>query len=260
MSFDYFNTSNLAFGVKLTKAFMTLDTLYNEASANVAQVEKDQQIFNEYINRNYQVPRPTQLGNPCRSDELFNIVNDKEVYLSRLEYKDGTVYIEGVIFKRSTNRITKFTGSDTLEEAYVYYRVSNSNAKPDTELDFEEEEVGDSDDLLLQYRIDSEGHINLIYDVSNLSLVPYDTSQYISMSKGETLATNSEDFTSEDYQCVCIVGKENQLMVYLNDDWIMGNKESHNYVGKHNCILYIKPDDEITGTYSKIFRVNYNTK
>ena len=38
MTFDFFNTSNLAFGSKLTKAFNQLDRLCNEAEENIAKI------------------------------------------------------------------------------------------------------------------------------------------------------------------------------------------------------------------------------
>ena len=51
MSFDFFNTSLLAFGSKLYAAFVTLDALIREAESNVNQVISDQAIFNEYLNK-----------------------------------------------------------------------------------------------------------------------------------------------------------------------------------------------------------------
>lgn len=61
MTFDFFNTSNLAFGSKLTKAFNQLDRLCNEAEENIAKFLNQQSIFRDYVHRNYQVPVPTRV-------------------------------------------------------------------------------------------------------------------------------------------------------------------------------------------------------
>ena len=54
MSFDFFNTSYLAFGSKLYAAFVTLENLIMEAEDNLEQVKSDQAIYDEYLNKNYQ--------------------------------------------------------------------------------------------------------------------------------------------------------------------------------------------------------------
>lgn len=258
MSFDYFNNSMLAFGAKLTRAFRTLEKLQLEAEANVEQVIEDQEIFNAFVNRNYQVPRPTKDEAPCRTDEIFDILNDKDIYLRRIEYVDGKIKVEASIFNRANNRITKLSGSSSKKEAYVYYKSSISNQKPNGTLEFSTEEHLTDYQYLFHYRIDSNGNIMLIGDVSKLNLLPWDMSQYHSMSKGDILARNSAKYTAKDYEAVCIVGESNQIIVNLNGNWIFGNKEKMGYGSFRHCILYLKPDDVITGTYNKIFRINYN--
>lgn len=258
MSFDYFNNSMLAFGTKITRAFRTLEKLELEAEANVAQVIKDQEVFSEYIDRNYQVARPTRDESPVRTDEVFDILNDKEIYIRRLEYTEDNLRVDLVIFNRTNNRITQLSGTTTKKEGYVYFTSSLSNSKPKGKLQFESEPYLTDSDLLFQYRIDSLGNINLIGDTSRLNIVPYDTSQYISMSKGSSLASNNAKYTSKDYEAVLIIGKPSKIMVNLNDKWIFGNNEEMGYGNIRHCILYLKPDDVITGTYDKIFRINYN--
>ena len=261
MSFDYFNNSMLAFGNKLTRAFATLEKLSNEAEANIAQVISDQEIFDQYINRNYQVPRPVRPDSPVRSDELFDIVNDKEIYLRRLEWKDNRLYVEGVAFNRANNRITKFSGNTKNKEGYVYYKDSTSNQHPEKDLIFEKDELLVDTKLLFQYRIDKNNNIDLIGDISNLSLVPFELIQYKSMSKGKVLATNSSKYTSDDYQAVCVIGKgiedtDGHTLIELNGKPIYGtSKAIRRYMGF--AILYLKPNDVITGKYSTIFKINY---
>lgn len=258
MSFDYFNNSMLAFGTKITRAFRTLEKLHTEAEANVEQVVKDQEIFSEYIERNYQVARPTRDESPVRTDEVFDLLNDKEVYIRRLEYSNSKLRVDLVVFNRSNNRITQLSDTTDKKEGYVYFKSSLSNSKPIGSLKFEDDPYLTDSSLLFQYRIDSSNNINLIGDTSKLNLVPYDTSQYRSMSKGTKLASNNSEYKAKDYEAVCVVGKTNKIIVNLNGNWIFGNKESMGYGSIRHCILYLKPDDVITGTYDRIFRINYN--
>ena len=53
MSFDYFNTSYLAFGQKLYSAFATLDSLAKEAKLNIDKIMTYQSLFDDYLNKNY---------------------------------------------------------------------------------------------------------------------------------------------------------------------------------------------------------------
>ena len=67
MSFDYFNTSYLAFGQKLYSAFATLDSLAKEAKLNIDKIMTYQSLFDDYLNKNYSVPIPQNPESPCRS-------------------------------------------------------------------------------------------------------------------------------------------------------------------------------------------------
>lgn len=262
MSFDYFNNSMLAFGTKITRAFRTLEKLELEAEANVAQVIKDQEVFSEYIDRNYQVARPTRDESPVRTDEVFNILNDKEVYIRRLEYSDNKLRVDLTLFNRSNNRITRLSGETSKKKGYVYFKSSLSNQRPEGTLKFEDEPYLTDSDLLFQYRIDNLGNVNLIGDTSNLSLIPNELIQYNSISKGATLATDNEKYVSKDYQAVCIVGQKikdgkGHTLINLNGKPIYGTSAPiTRYMGF--AIVYLKPDDVITGKYSTIFRINYN--
>lgn len=258
MSFDYFNNSMLAFGSKLTRAFKTLEKLHLEAVANIEQVIEDQAIFNEYIDRNYQVARPTRDESPVRTDEVFNILNDKELYIRRLEYSENKLRVDLTLFNRSNNRITRLSGETSKKKGYVYFKSSISNQRPEGTLKFEDEPYLTDSDLLFQYRIDNSNNINLIGDTSRLNIIPYDTSQYKSMSKGTKVATNSAKYTSKDYEAVMIIGEPNKIIVNLNGKWIFGNKQNMGHGNIRHCILYLQPDDVITGTYDRIFRINYN--
>lgn len=257
MSFDFFNTSYLAFGSKLTAAFITLNRLAEEAENNIEQVYKDQEIFNQYLNRNYLVPKPNSPDAPCRSDEFFDLMNDKEIYIRKIIYDNNKLEVKLTAFNRTNNRITKLSGSTKIKEGYACYKEAVSNIKHDRTIEFVEKQEDIKGIVLFQYRIDKEGNINLVGSVANMSLVPFDISQYNGMEKGATLATNSAKYTSNDYQAVCIVGTLPILQVNLNGKLVMGNTWHLNNQNKRHCILYLKPDDIITGTYDSIFRINY---
>ena len=59
MTFEFFNTSNLAFGSKLTSAFKTLDDMAQRSSNNINTLLSDLEFYEQYLDRNYRVPAPT---------------------------------------------------------------------------------------------------------------------------------------------------------------------------------------------------------
>ena len=126
MSFDFFNNSHLAFGSKLTAAFKQLSKLKIEAELNLANVLSVQDIYKEYISRNYQVPVPAELGSPCRVNEVFQIV-DAPFIVKRLEYVEGVLYVDVLTFNNTTLRITCASGQTDLKEGSAYYEQSISN-------------------------------------------------------------------------------------------------------------------------------------
>ena len=255
MSFDFFNTSLLAFGSKLYAAFVTLDALIKEAESNVNQVISDQAIFNEYLNKNYQVPKPTRAQAPCRVDELFDIVNDKPIYIRQIAYSGGKLKVDVGLFNRTNNRITRLKGSTGLKAGYCYYSAESvSNTNPERELYFVDTISKVKGTILFQYRIDSSNVINVVGSVSNLFLIPNDISQYRNISLGNRVATIGS-YTAQDYECLCIIGKENNIEVKLNGTTIL--KGQGNRCVRH-CIVYVKKGSTISGTYSEIYRINYS--
>lgn len=255
MSFDFFNTSYLAFGSKLYAAFVTLENLVKEAEDNLKQVKSDQAIYDEYLNKNYQVPKPASSSAPCRVDELFDIVNDKPVYIRKLQYVDGVLSVDVGLFNRSNNRITRLIGSTGAKSGYCYYSseaVSNTN--PERELQFVDDISKVKGTVLFEYRIDSSNVINIIGSVSSLFLIPSDISPYTSMSLGERVATIGS-YTTQDYECLCIIGKENDILVNLNGTTILKGQGRNDV---RHCIVYAKKGATISGTYAEIYRINYN--
>lgn len=255
MSFDFFNTSYLAFGSKLYAAFVTLENLIKEAKDNVKQVKSDQAIYDEYLNKNYQVPKPSKASAPCRVDELFDIVNDKPVYIRKLQYSNGLLSVDIGLFNRNNNRITRLTGSTGAKLGYCYYSTEAvSNTNPDRELHFVDDITRANGTILFEYRIDGSNIINIVGSISNLFLIPNDISQYTNISLDKRVATIGS-YTAQDYECLCIIGKENNIEVKLNGTTIL--KGQGNRCVRH-CIVYAKKGTTISGTYAEIYRIKYS--
>lgn len=261
MSFDFFNNSNLAFGNKLTKVFTILDRLAEDAESNVDQISEVQSLFEQYLHKNYIVPKPVSPESPCRTNEIFMVAGIKELYLKEFKYDDNTkeFTISLVLFDKINNRFTLLDGSSDIKEGFIKYKNSVSNNSPQGTLVISEKDEEDKNlTTLCKFRIDKDNKINLKGDVSNLLLIPKDISQYTNMSKGEVLATNSKEYKSDDYQAVCVVGTNYKLIVNLNGKKIIGNTQDLRRCKRHT-IVYLKPKDVITGTYSTIFRVKYGS-
>lgn len=256
MTFDYFNPSNLAFGAKLTTVFTQLNNLADSAEENLEQVFAQQEFLEMYDNKNYPCARPTQPYNPTRSTEFYDILNDRALIINELYYDSSSQKIKCDItmFDRQTNRITRGRGETELKEGICYVKKAISNTSPFRELTFTEEDILGSGIELFRFRLDSDNNLNLIGDLTTMHLTPYDCSQYRGLEYGGQLAGDNQTYTSNDYQCVCIVGKPRDIVVKLNDRVVL--KGQGNVVTR-NCILYLKPGDTISGSYSRIFRIKY---
>lgn len=263
MTFEFFNPTDLAFGQKLTAVFTSLDNLSKAAEANIKEVIENTAYYYQYYNKNYRVRRPSKADDPCRVDELFDLLNDKTVYIKNFNLDSNKLYVDIVSFNRNNNRITHATGSTELKKGYCYFKESVSNKSVNTELTFTNTLEYGKGSLLFKFRIDKNGNINFIGDISLLGIKPHDMGGYsqITLEKQEVAGDNTE-YTAEDYECLCIVGKSTKLRVHRNDKYIFGGVEGSGYIseqrGERHCILYVKPNDVITGVYSKIYRVIYS--
>lgn len=252
MSFDFFNTSSLAFGSKLTTAFNQLNKLKEEAQSNIVQVLKDQDVYNKYIGRNYQVPVPSTGDNPCRVDEVFQVI-DAPFIVKDLSYKDKTLSISILTFNSDTLKITTASGLTTLKEGSAYYEQSISNISTDRDINFVKKGTVATGQKLFDFRIDSNGYICLENIIDYISSVDYNN--YSSLSKGSNVTL---PYTATDYECVVIVGKNNTAEIKLNGTTILG------YWNVDSCsryvIAYLKTGDKLTGNAKQAFKVKYNVK
>ena len=102
MTFDFFNTSDLAFGGKLTSAFKQLFNKCKQAEDNIDSVLEKQSIYSDYFFKNYIVGEPTNASNPCRTNEILNIIKNKKgnifVILNNDAKGNSTVSVKANIY------------------------------------------------------------------------------------------------------------------------------------------------------------------
>lgn len=256
MSFDFFNTSALAFGAKLTAAFKTLNNNMGYAIDNLNKVLGDLDYYQQYLNKNYRVPVPTRAGMAARTNEIFALI-DKTVNIKHLELENGLFTVEITFFTMNTSRITDAVGSTELKEGYAFVSPTISNSRTSRNIRFSENNSPEGNEILLfGFRIDSKNNIMLKGDLrTNLMLFPQDATQYTSLTKGSNVPN---PYTARDYECICCVGYENNINVKVNNQTIISGSGSEHHPQRRHCIVYLKPNDVLSGTFEQAFKINYN--
>lgn len=252
MSFDFFNTSHLAFGSKLTAVFKQLEKIRGEAQLNLDQVLKDQDIYSQYIARNYQVPVPSALDSPCRVDEVFQII-DAPFIVKDLSYSGGKLNVSILTFNSTTLRITVASGSTTLKSGSAYYEQSISNLVTGREIKFVAKNSASTGTKLFDFRIDENGYICL--ENINEYIQPSDYSHYSSLTKGSNV---SIPYTAKGYECVVAVGTETNCTIKLNSTVILAYSNAQQ--AQRFTIVYMKEGDVLSGNITTAFKVKYNIK
>lgn len=259
MTFDFFNTSHLAFGSKLTKAFLQLDRLCTEAEENQESLNTIIEQYSQYVNRNYKAPFPTRPDAPCRTNEIFDIIND----LNSIKYlrinEEGNLECAINLFKRVSNRFTVATGTTELKKGYASVLDSISNARPEREIQFTET-YPSSGNFLFEFRIDEYNNINIVGD-SKSYFIPGDFNHIVGMEYEKDVSTSS--YTAEGNECIVCVGLGGsgntirRLTVKVDDTTKIdvGTKN-----GKNFGVVYLKPGQTLTGTMSRAFKVKYSSK
>lgn len=255
MSFDFFNSSNLAWGNKLSAAFNSLNNLADTALDNLVQVASDLEYYSQFLNRNYACPKPYRADMPARSDEVFNFVKDIAP-ISTLLIMDGNFHISLTKYNDTTGKITNAYGWTKLTEGYAFVVPAASNNSPQREIRFSTSDKSEPNEILLfQFRIDyDKEEIYLVGDISELKVNPCDCTQYRSMSIGEDVML---PYTAESYEVVCISTRYGERgEITLNGQTILKDNTSKN---QEHAILYLKKGDKLNGTnISKTFKINYN--
>lgn len=258
MSFEFFNTSSLAFGSKLTAAFKQLENNLTYALANVDNVLAGLEYYQQYIDRNYRVPVPTRPQMAVRTNEIYSVI-DEVRKIKQLEYdaEQNKFKVNIVFYNSSSHKVTNAVGQTELKAGYAFVSPAPSNNRLTREIRFSEESnTQGSEILLFQYRIDTEGRIFLIGNlIKNLNLYPQDATQYTSLSKSENLTF---PYTATDYECICVVGYRNNFDAKVNDTSVIKGIGGGVYDNINHAILYVKKGDVISGTINFGFKVNYN--
>ena len=257
MSFEYFNTSHLAFGSKLTRAFRQLEKMFNDANENISIYIQNLDVLGEYVNRNYRCPFPTNPDMAVRCSELFDLIND-EYIIKEAEYKDGTLKIAVNTFDRNTNKMNIISGSTDLKEGYAYYHPSISNTNPASIIEFTNEQDSAKGLCLFKYRVDDNGFVNIFdgsSDVIDFKIGNMDKINSISLGN-----TVSLPYAATDYCCILIVGNKTagtstSLSCSINNVEVCHSEGSYH---KDAYIAYLKPNDILTASvYSYARFVNY---
>lgn len=256
MTFDNFNAGKLAFGKKITSAFNTLDELLNATVNRVNDITKNTEYYLQFVNNNYSAPKPTKPTMPVRTDEFLDIL-DQQNNIRTLNW-DGTNFnVSMVVFNKATQRCTSLTGSTTIKEGYAIALLSQSLTNLEVDIRFSEnEDPTNTETVLFQYRIDDNGYVHIIDSQDYFGCYPYDDSHYYDIQVGESL---SVPYTSSDYECVIGTvpnADEAWKNVYLNGNLIYGHQRCRQ-VREQHFILYLKPNDKITGDVLRLYKVKY---
>lgn len=258
MSFEFFNTSSLAFGSKLTAAFKQLENSLTYSLENVDNVLAGLEYYQQYIDRNYRVPVPTRPQMAVRTNEIYTVI-DEVRKIKQLEYdaEQDKFKVNIVFYNNSSHKVTNAVGETSLKSGYAFVSPAPSNNRLTREIRFSgESKVQGSEILLFQYRIDNEGRIFLLGDlIDTLNLYPQDATQYTSLTKSENL---SFPYTASDYECLCLVGYRNNFDAKVNGVSVIKGIGGASYTNINHAIVYVKKGDVISGTINFGFKVNYN--
>lgn len=256
MTFDNFNAGKLAFGKKITSAFNTLDELLNATVSRVDDITKNTEYYLQFVNNNYSAPKPTKPTMPIRTDEFLEVLDQRNNI--RILAWDGSKFnVSMVVFNKATQRCTRLTGSTTIKEGYAIALLSQSLTNLDADIRFSKtENPTNTETVLFQYRIDNNGYVHIIDSQDYFGCYPYDDSHYYDVQVGQKL---SVPYTSNDYECVVGTVRnagDNWENLYLNGKLIYGHQRCRQIREQH-FILYLKPNDKITGDVLRMYRVKY---
>lgn len=275
MTYDFFNTSNLAFGSKLTKAFLNLTKTTDDVYIKCQEIFDRWDAYQGYLNRNYAVPRPQEADNPVRSNEMYDLLRGEPFHIEAMKYENGRLQVIIHKFNVNTNRISKLTLNTTAKSGYVFYRESTSNQSGVGKLQRVADMSSGVGTFLFQYRVDNDNVVNIIDDTSDLKLIPFDTNQYTTLTREDIqsypIRENYKRFdgdteyygTSESYNytvpedmCIIAVGSQSGLRVKRGSTII---SQYGGYQQGHFIAFYAKKGEKYTfDNCIRIFKIKYN--
>lgn len=170
MTYKYFNSSMLAFGLNITNVFKSLAKKFDNTESAIGKNLDDIIAQNDtYSARNYKVPVPITEGRPCRCKEIYDILATNSLVINDLSTNDGSFNIDLLTFNSKTNKLTHLTGSLEIDsdkniiKGYCLANEAVDNNNMERSISFVDNiSILDESKLLFRYTIEvNEGIINL---------------------------------------------------------------------------------------------------
>lgn len=169
MTYKYFNTSFVGFGMNITNAFRSLAKALDRVEDSVGRVVDEViAINNQYVDSNYKVPIPIYPDSPCRVRELLDILEKTPIIIKEISLADGVFTVDVITLNEKTLKVTHATGGRNVTDianprGYVILKEAVDNNDVEKSLQFVSEiPEGNEKNVLFQYRIEKEdGIINL---------------------------------------------------------------------------------------------------
>lgn len=139
MTFNYFNTSYLAFGSKLKKAFKSLGGLLDNGYKKLDSLTYQLNFINSYIGKNYQVDNPNKGTDPCNCNTIYKVLGNNPIVgldIEKNESNDG-IKVDLIYFDRINNKLcTASNSSKNLPNGIAYLIPSSINNNFNGEIRF----------------------------------------------------------------------------------------------------------------------------
>lgn len=261
MTYDFFNTSHLAFGPKITSAFNSLGQLEAAATANLDILFKRLEYYTDISGKNYRVPQPSKETDPCRTAELFDLLDDKVMLIKEMSYKENLFTFRANYFLPTNKKITVMVGTQEMvagDEYFVYCELATTNTATGKVCEFRKTTDNATGTLLFKVEINPDG-IPVMSELNpNIMIKPTDYfNHYEAIVNKETVGDGT--YTATGYECWAFVGNINAGEVRVNGATIMRYRADSDIQYNHT-IVYLKPDDVVTGNITRGVRLYYKPR
>lgn len=260
MSFDFFNSSYLAFGSKITRAFKSLAQMLDESTENVDYLIRQLSVYN-FSDKNYKIGFPTSETRGVQGQQIFNVLNSQPTIIKNIAINEqGGLTVSFITINK--NKITVATGdSGNLTWGWVLVTLTNTNNSIEKTLRFTQEEPGDTawsnpESVVFKFRIENN-RINL----SELnSAIPLYASNYDNHYVDMTLTQVDKGVETVGYQTYLMVSG---VTSGYKDSKVDNNKthmtESYGSGYSFTNIAYTF-DGEVVGNndnVERVYRIDY---
>lgn len=139
MTYNYFNTSMLAFGLNLTNAFKSLGRKLDTLNTSLEVVKNSINENAKYDKTNYPAATPTRVDAAVRSKELYDLLDKVTIVIKNFSLEDDILTVEANLFEPQRNRLTCISGSTEVTQPgkyWILYKPSLDNNKPEKTIFF----------------------------------------------------------------------------------------------------------------------------